>query len=262
MAIPRSISQAPSNPRPTAAQNRPAAPAPQSADFSLPSFESAPKATTTVQGFYQSSVDDATKFCCSLLSTSVDRASVKQHPESGYIIVQTDKGRFFYNEDGSFLYAAPHVTVEQQETAYKAGTRTPYNGETLPLERGFNPLSSDSTPDIEQGWGYDPKTGKKYKLLVPNTSTKEINSLGKKTQGGSTLGIADLRRIWGENSEFKESEAFYGNGLNDLSDTFLAHLKVPPNQEEMAELRRKKAQMVQSQEAEWAKNFESNPEDY
>lgn len=93
----------------------------------------------------------------------------------------------------------------------------------------------------EEGWGYDPKTGKRYRLLA--TTPKEAVAAYRKTRGaGFTLG--EMQAL------VAVQEGFDIDDLNGTAETFMAHLRVPPSPEEREEILRKKAEIAQRQRAE------------
>lgn len=86
-------------------------------------------------------------------------------------------------------------------------------------------------PELPEGWAIDPVTGKKFKKL-PGFKEGVMRSqaaIKKAANGGMTLEQLRMTVI--------EEPDFDLDNLNGSAETFLAHLRVPPNKEEQRKLR-------------------------
>lgn len=86
-----------------------------------------------------------------------------------------------------------------------------------PQERRPHPASRpmDNTPPQREGWKTDPKTGKSYKVIPKSEYDSEGNPI---------LHLDDLNL----------------DDLNGEANKYLAHLRVPPDRDEMEKLRAEK----------------------
>lgn len=92
----------------------------------------------------------------------------------------------------------------------------------------------------------DPKTGVKYKKLAQ--TPKEAIKAFKENKN---MGISDLSNLIKIDEDWQRIEAFGGEGLNDAASLFLGHLRVPPDEREMEEIRRRKAMELRRQQREY-----------
>lgn len=114
--------------------------------------------------------------------------------------------------------------------------------------RAFTP--SHTAEDIDDGYAIDPKTGKKYKKL-PNVP-KDVVRADKKSGG---LSLEQLR------NSIPEAD-FDLDDLNGAADIFLAHLRVPPDKDEMKRLREERLKRARMQNAEYENTAEALDEEY
>lgn len=116
--------------------------------------------------------------------------------------------------------------------------------------RAATPVPSSVNEDIDDGYAIDPKTGKKYKKL-PNVP-KDVVRADKKSGG---LSLEQLR------NSIPEAD-FDLDDLNGAADLFLAHLRVPPDKEEMKRLREERLRRAKKQNAEYEDVAEALDEKY
>lgn len=106
--------------------------------------------------------------------------------------------------------------------------------------------------EVPEGYIKDKKTGKVYKEL-PRSNSEAVKAFKKNNSAG--LSLDEL---------FKYTEEVEGFDLDDLqgsADKFLAHLRVPPNKKEQAELRELRAKLRREQEEEYTKVLDEIPTD-
>lgn len=109
---------------------------------------------------------------------------------------------------------------------------------------------SSVNEDIDDGYAIDPKTGKRYKKLP--TVPKDVVRADKKSGG---LSLEQLR------NSIPEAD-FDLDDLNGAADMFLAHLRVPPDKEEMKRLREERLRRAKMQNAEYENTAEALDEKY
>lgn len=109
---------------------------------------------------------------------------------------------------------------------------------------------SSVNEDIDDGYAIDPKTGKRYKKL-PNVP-KDVVRADKKSGG---LSLEQLR------NSIPEAD-FDLDDLNGAADMFLAHLRVPPDKDEMKKLREERLRRAKKQSAEYEDMAEELEEKY
>lgn len=90
-------------------------------------------------------------------------------------------------------------------------------------------------------WAIDPKYGKKYRVL--EGASPEAVKAGK----GGFDSLSALRAYVDE-----DVEGFDIDDLNGTAEAFLAHLRVPPDKEEMERLRKARALQQKRQDEEYA----------
>lgn len=109
----------------------------------------------------------------------------------------------------------------------------------LPVKRPPTVVSSpesqveyeaDPNSELEEGWAIDEKTGKKYKM-IPKSVYK-----GKGKNAIPLLMIED----------------FDADDMTGEAETYLSHLRVPPDKEEQERLKQLKAQMRKRSDASYA----------
>jgi hypothetical protein len=105
----------------------------------------------------------------------------------------------------------------------------------LPSKRPA-PVAKASEPvipveeELEEGWAIDPKTGAKYKM-IPKSVYK-----GKGKNAIPELAIED----------------FDVDDMTGEAETYLSHLRIPPDKEEQEKLKQLRAQMRRNSEASYA----------
>lgn len=89
--------------------------------------------------------------------------------------------------------------------------------------------------ESEDRWIIDAKTGVKHKEL--NRIPKNVlSAMHKVAKSGGTPSSSELRFIPRE-KDFNSIDAFTGAGMDAMAETFLGHLRVPPNEDELKRLR-------------------------
>lgn len=102
----------------------------------------------------------------------------------------------------------------------------------LPVKRPsvVNEPEADLSSEIEEGWAIDEKTGKKYKM-IPKSVYK-----GKGKNAIPLLLIED----------------FDADDMTGEAETYLSHLRVPPDKEEQERLKQLRAQLRKRSDASYA----------
>lgn len=109
---------------------------------------------------------------------------------------------------------------------------------TAPVE-----VADDTAQD---GWEVDAETGKKFKQLVGYKSGVMKHSANIIKAGGMTLD--QLRKSIEEDPDFDLDD------LNGSAETFLSHLRVPPDKEEQKRLKEERAKRQKAYDAVNARN--------
>lgn len=84
-------------------------------------------------------------------------------------------------------------------------------------------------------WVVDKKTGVKYKAMHQTTAA-ELKDMKRALRNG-IHGVSDAD-ILPREEEFEGIDAFSGSGMDKAAKTLLAHLQVPPSQEEIERMRK------------------------
>ena len=105
----------------------------------------------------------------------------------------------------------------------------------LPVKRPTSPVSQpepevDLAPELEEGWAIDKRTGKKYKTIPKSVYE------GKGKNAVPVLMIED----------------FDADNMTGEAETYLSHLRVPPDKEEQERLKQLRAQMRKRSDASYA----------
>ena len=87
-------------------------------------------------------------------------------------------------------------------------------------------------------WVVDKKTGVKYKAMHQATAA-ELKDMKRALRNG-IHGVSDAD-ILPREEEFEGIDAFSGSGMDKAAKTLLAHLQVPPSQEEIERMRKEYA---------------------
>lgn len=173
----------------------------------------------------------------------------------------------------------PPIYPPQQQPPQRIHTRqeTSPQSQSLPqhfetrqqLPTGDQP-SQPHSPSVKRGseqdgnYEVDPRTGKRYKKLpgIKDSSLVRGDARAISKRAGA-MGISAMRDAIGEDEDFAKADTFSG-GLNALADTFLSHLRVAPDEEEIERLREEKrilaekslAQYIETQR-EWEEKDET-----
>ena len=101
----------------------------------------------------------------------------------------------------------------------------------------------DDSVESEDRWVTDAKTGVRHKELsrIPKNV---LSAMHKVAKSGGTPSSSELRFIPRE-KDFDSIDAFTGAGMDAMAETFLGHLRVPPNEEELKRLREEYARRQQ-----------------
>lgn len=111
------------------------------------------------------------------------------------------------------------------------------NNETNEQPTNNNSIESDDR------WVIDAKTGVRHKEL--NRIPKNVlSAMHRNAKSGGTPSPSELRFIPRE-KDFDSIDAFTGAGMDAMAETFLGHLRVPPNENELKRLREEYARRQQ-----------------
>ena len=101
----------------------------------------------------------------------------------------------------------------------------------------------DDSVESNDRWVTDSKTGVKHKELsrIPKNV---LSAMHKVAKSGGTPSSSELKFIPHE-KDFDSIDAFTGAGMDAMAETFLGHLRVPPNEEELKRLREEYARRQQ-----------------
>lgn len=105
------------------------------------------------------------------------------------------------------------------------------------------PKDRDDSVESDDGWVIDAKTGIRHKELsrIPKNV---LSAMHKVAKSGGTPSSSELKFIPRE-KDFDSIDAFTGAGMDAMAETFLGHLRVPPNEEELKRLREEYAKRQQ-----------------
>ena len=110
-------------------------------------------------------------------------------------------------------------------------------------------LADISDIESEDRWVIDAKTGIKHKEL--NRIPKNVlSAMHKVAKSGGTPSSSELRFIPRE-KDFDSIDAFTGAGMDAMAETFLGHLRVPPNEDELKRLREEYARRQKKAEEDY-----------
>ena len=101
----------------------------------------------------------------------------------------------------------------------------------------------DDSVESDDRWVIDAKTGVRHKELsrIPKNV---LSAMHKVAKSGGTPSSSELKFIPRE-KDFDSIDAFTGAGMDAMAETFLGHLRVPPNEEELKRLREEYARRQQ-----------------
>lgn len=109
--------------------------------------------------------------------------------------------------------------LKRRRSAQKPdGARQPVS-RPKPPQRAAESVSQD-------GWVVDPKTGKRYKPLAGNDPSL-VSAMNRTENRGKHVPLETLRETYSVDPDFDLDD------LSKTAETFMAHLRVPPNREEM-----------------------------
>lgn len=105
------------------------------------------------------------------------------------------------------------------------------------------PTDRDDSVESDDGWVIDAKTGVRHKELsrIPKNVLSAMHKIAK---SGGTPSSSELKFIPRE-KDFDSIDAFTGAGMDAMAETFLGHLRVPPNEDELKRLREEYARRQQ-----------------
>lgn len=105
------------------------------------------------------------------------------------------------------------------------------------------PTDRDDSVESDDRWVIDAKTGVRHKELsrIPKNV---LSAMHKVAKSGGTPSSSELKFIPRE-KDFDSIDAFTGAGMDAMAETFLGHLRVPPNEDELKRLREEYARRQQ-----------------
>lgn len=104
--------------------------------------------------------------------------------------------------------------------------------------------------EVAEGWTVDSKTGVKYKKLFENDpALVEAHAKGRMTSNASIFSLMS--------NHTPQLDDFDADDLTSAADRFLAHLRVPPDREEIARLREERARRRRQEEEVYAQEVEA-----
>lgn len=131
--------------------------------------------------------------------------------------------------------------------------RRPETNNTIPVSAVKNSSTPVNPEETDDRWRIDPRTGKRYKVL--KQSSKEAIAASKRNKNGG-LTLEQARQL------IEEEEDFDVDDLNKSAETFMAHLRVPPNREELEQLRAERVARMRKQHSDFKNTQEDLSEKY
>ena len=116
------------------------------------------------------------------------------------------------------------------EKKKKENTLPPVESPVLTDHPSGKPQNTEKPTDSDDSWRVDPKTGKKYKLMPGFKNIDKMTKSSIKNIAANGASMETLRTLVDEDPDFSLDD------LNGSADTFLSHLRVPPDKEEQAKL--------------------------
>lgn len=104
------------------------------------------------------------------------------------------------------------------------------------------PIEADVNDKSDDDWAIDPRTGKKYRVL-PSAPKEAIKAFSKNNRKG--LSLSQLRQFT------EDVEDFDADDLTSTAESFLAHLRVAPDKDEIERLRAERSERMKKQSAEF-----------
>ena len=128
-------------------------------------------------------------------------------------------------------------SFQERNLSTDVDTTSNKNNETNEQPTDNNSVESDDR------WVIDAKTGVRHKEL--NRIPKNVlSAMHRNAKSGGTPSPSELRFIPRE-KDFDSIDAFTGAGMDAMAETFLGHLRVPPNENELKRLREEYARKQQ-----------------
>lgn len=151
----------------------------------------------------------------------------------------------------------PHAPSTPQERPYRDRDPRQEQSPQRPRPRRSVSTPPRKTQDPHQQaeddrWVVDKKTGVRYKAMH-QTTVAELKDMKRALRNG-IHGVSDAD-ILPREEEFESIDAFSGSGMDKAAKTLLAHLQVPPSQEEIERMRKEYAAR-QKKAAEEYKNIQ------
>ena len=135
----------------------------------------------------------------------------------------------------------PHVPVAPRERARRNPRQEQAPQHPRPRRSVSTPPRKIQEPHQQaedDRWVVDKKTGVKYKAMHQTTAA-ELKDMKRALRNG-IHGVSDAD-ILPREEEFEGIDAFSGSGMDKAAKTLLAHLQVPPSQEEIERMRKEYA---------------------
>lgn len=133
--------------------------------------------------------------------------------------------------------------TQPNETRSSSRANKPQKAAQSPRKR--QQTAPEQEPEIEDEWLVDKKTGKKYKRLA--SSPKEAVKMNRSNKG-TGLTLQQMQSLIEVDEDFENINSFSGHGLDDVAETFLSHLRVPPDRKEIARLREERLRQEKERE--------------
>ena len=135
----------------------------------------------------------------------------------------------------------PHAPVAPRERAHRNPRQEQAPQHPRPRRSANTPPRKTREPHQQaegDRWVVDKKTGVKYKAMHQTTAA-ELKDMKRALRNG-IHGVSDAD-ILPREEEFEGIDAFSGSGMDKAAKTLLAHLQVPPSQEEIERMRKEYA---------------------
>jgi len=157
------------------------------------------------------------------------------------------------DSNGDSLFAKNGISPQSHLEAFLQGKRTkaPYfktqQENNSPVRKPVREDTNASSRGSNNEYAVDPKTGKRYKKL-PGAPSEAIKAHEANKKSGLTLDQA--RKM------IPVDEDFDIDDLTSTAELFMSHLRVPPNKEEIAELKKERENRMKRVRAEQKAMFE------
>lgn len=143
---------------------------------------------------------------------------------------------------------------QNQEQRKKSSSQERYLSTDVDTTSNKNNKTNDhptnnSGVESDDRWVIDAKTGVRHKEL--NRIPKNVlSAMHRNAKSGGTPSPSELRFIPRE-KDFDSIDAFTGAGMDAMAETFLGHLRVPPNENELKRLREEYARRQKKAEEDY-----------